>query len=1058
MQQQPNWYESIISWFARNPVAANLLMTVLLLGGLFTALTIKKELQPRIEINVVQVIVHYLGAAPLEVEQGVCLKVEEAIQDIQGIQELTCEASESVGVISAEIDVDYDIAEVQDEIKSRVDSIATFPAETEKPIVSRARFEQPIMWLSVFGDVSEKTLYEFAKSIRDEMLALPDITRVEIIGSRPYEVSVEVSEVDLERYNLTFDELAQAIRRGSLDLPGGSIRTNGGDVLLRTTGQAYVKRDFEQLVIRTNRDGSRVLLSDVAEVRDGFADVEGYSTHNGKDAIAVRVLSVGQQSELALAETVRQFVEERTSTLPSGIGLDYWADVTFYLNGRLNMMVKNLLGGAVLVFLVLALFLRFKLAFWVMVGLPVAFMGAFFLMPYAGVTLNMTSLFGFILVLGIVVDDAIVIGESAYTQIRRHGHSERHVVDGVLRVAVPATFGVLTTMAAFLPILTIEGIFGQFFSSIGWVVVLCLAFSLVESKLILPAHLVHMKMAPPEDEVKPSRSFLKRIQRGQRRFADSLKRFVDRRYAPALKLALTHRYNTLALFLALLILSVGLIASGVVRQVVLPDVPGDYIQADLVMTDGTPAQVKNESLDRIQRALWVVDRELSEANGLPPGSVVDTLFAFSASNVTGTMIVELKRNENIGSLMNEVTARWREEVGEIPGARQLSFTDAGGPQVGADISYQLVGRNRDELAQAAAELEAKVRTYDGVFDVRNSLESGGREIRLDLKPEAEALGLTLQDLARQVRQGFYGEEVQRVQRGSDEVKVMLRYPKAQRESVGNLERMRVRTGDGEAVPFSTVATVDYGRGPLSITRFDRQRAVAVTAEVDTENFEPGPINAELSRVFLPQLLEKYPGVQYKVSGGSREVQRMLESLVRGFALALFLIYALMAIPLRSYAQPLLIMSVIPFGIIGAIFGHWLLGDAISMISAFGIIALSGVVVNDSLILVDYINRCRREGMGLQESIVAAGSRRFRPILLTSLTTFLGLAPIVFFEKSLQAAFIIPMATSLAFGIVFATVITLFLIPTLCFVLEDVKGAFRRLFGREESPPARPEAT
>ena len=438
MQSQPNWYEAIITWFARNPVAANLLMTVLLLGGLFTALTIKKELQPRIEINVVQVSVPYLGAAPLEVEQGVCLKVEEAIQDLQGIQELTCQAREGLGVISAEIDVDYDIAEVQDEIKIRVDSISTFPAETEKPVVSRARFEQPIMWLSVYGDVSEKTLYEFAKSIRDEMLALPDITRVEIIGSRPYEISIEVSEVDLERYNLTFDELAQAIRRGSLDLPGGSIRTNSGDVLLRTTGQAYVKRDFEQLVIRTNRDGSRVLLSDVAEVQDAFADVESYSTHNGKDAIAVRVLSVGQQSELALAETVRKFVEERSQTLPSGIGLDYWADVTFYLNGRLNMMVKNLLGGAVLVFLVLALFLRFKLAFWVMVGLPVAFMGAFFLMPSAGVTLNMTSLFGFILVLGIVVDDAIVIGESAYTQIRRHGHSERHVVDGVLRVAVPA--------------------------------------------------------------------------------------------------------------------------------------------------------------------------------------------------------------------------------------------------------------------------------------------------------------------------------------------------------------------------------------------------------------------------------------------------------------------------------------------------------------------------------------------------------------------------------------------------------------------------------------------
>ncbi|MEM9182974.1 MAG: efflux RND transporter permease subunit [Pseudomonadota bacterium] len=1041
---QLNWYESIITWFARNPVAANLLMAVLLLGGLYTAATIKKELNPRLEINVIQVRVEYLGAGPLEVEKSVCVKLEEALQDLVGITELACRAYDGVGVVSVDVDPAYDMAEMQDEVQSRVDNIATFPEQTERPVVTRARFEQPVMWLSVYGDVSERTLYEYAKTLRDDMLALPKITRVEVIGARPYEISLEVSEDTLQGYNITFDELTAAVRRSSLDLPGGAIRTDSGDVLLRATGQAYVGRDFEKLVVRTNRDGTRVLLSDVARVRDGFEEVEAYSQHNGKQAIAVRVLSVGQQSELELGETVRNYVQALQAELPDGISVDYWADVTYYLDGRLDMMVKNLLSGAILVFLVLTLFLRLKLAFWVMVGLPVAFMGAFFVMPAAGVTINMTSLFGFILVLGIVVDDAIVIGESAYTHIRRDGHSEASVVDGVLRVAIPATFGVLTTMAAFFPILTIDGVFGQFLAPIGWVVVLCLAFSLVESKLILPAHLVHMKLPPPSTpEQQRSGTLRQRVLNAQRKFSDGLKRFAERRYVPLLKAALRQRYTTLALFLGMLIISVGLLMAGFVRTVLLPEVPGDYIQADLLMAEGTPPRQTQEAMDRVQRALWEVDTTLSQRYGMEPGSVVGTLFAFTDSDVAGTMIVELKRNEGVGSLLREVTEGWRERAGEIAGARYLSFSDAGGPNAGADISFQLVGRDRDLLARASKELEAKVRSYAGVFDVRNSLETGGREIKLRLKPEAEALGLTLQDLARQVRQGFYGEEVQRVQRGSDEVKVMLRYPKAERDSVGYLEQMRVRTADGDAVPFASVATVEYGRGPIRILRFDRQRAVSVTAEVDTENFESWPINQELRDKVIPEILSRYPGVQYVLSGGLREAQRLTVSIVKGSLVALFLIYALMAIPLRSYAQPLLIMSVIPFGVIGAIFGHWLLGDAISIISAFGIIALAGVVVNDSLILVDYINRRVREGMALQDAIVAAGARRFRPILLTSMTTFLGLAPIVFFEKSLQAAFIIPMATSLAFGIVFATVITLFLIPTLCLVLDDVKNLFHR---------------
>ncbi len=1033
-----NWYAALITWFARNPVAANLLMVVLLAGGFLTALGIKKEIFPKNEISVIQIQVPYLGAAPQEVEQGVCLKVEEAIQDLEGIEELRCSATEGLGTVTAVIDLAYDVPTLQDEIKLRVDSIATFPGETEKPSIFRAQFEQPIMWLSVYGDVDERTLYEFAKTTRDEVLALPEVTRAEIIGARPYEISIEASEQDLERFGLSFDQLAQAIRRSSLDLPGGSIRTAGGDILLRTAGQAYRGDEFEALVVRTNPDGSRVLLSDVAKVRDGFVDTLFYARHNNKDAMAIRVLSVGDQSELQVAGAVRKYINERLPTLPSGISVDYWADLSPYLESRLTMMIKNLLGGALLVFAVLALFLRFKLAFWVMVGLPIAFMGAFFVMPYFGATINMISLFGFILVLGIVVDDAIVIGESAYTSIRSDGHSEEAVVRGVLKVAMPATFGVLTTMAAFTPILTIEGVFRPFFASMGWVVVLCLAFSLVESKLILPAHLVHMKIAPPvEPNGKPS--IRQKILAFQRRFSDGLRGFVNRRYLPLLKRALKERYTTLALFVAALLLSVGLLSSGLVKTVGMPDTPGDFIQADVVMAEGTPQERVHEVVDFLAQQLALAESEVAEANGLETDAIVETTFAFTGTKLSGTLVVEVQKNLPIRSLVSELTDSWRERVGTIPGARQVSFGNGAGPPTGADIAYQLVGPDPDRLARAAAELEAKIAGYAGTFDIRNSFESGAREIQLALTPEAQALGLTLQDLARQVRQGFFGEEVQRIQRGQDEIRVMLRYPIQQRDSVGYLEQMRVRTSSGDSVPFTSVAQATLSSGPVKITRFGRQRTVSVSAEIDEGLAEPGPLKAELNDQFLPDLLTRYPGVQVVVSGISKEFQRLGTSLLNGFVLALFLIYALMAIPLKSYSQPLLIMAVIPFGMIGAVVGHWLVGLPLSFISAFGIVALSGVVVNDSLILVDFINQCRRQGMSLPDAIIAAGERRFRPILLTSLTTFLGLAPIVFFEKSIQALLLIPMATSLAFGIVFATVITLFLIPILCHILEDIKS-------------------
>jgi multidrug efflux pump subunit AcrB len=1022
-------YAALIDWFARNAVAANLLMVILLGGGLYTALTIKKEIQPRIETNFISILVPFLGATPLDVEEGVVIKIEEAIQDIEGIKEIIATARRGSGEVRVEVDADYEVTEVMDQVKNRVDAISTFPDNTEKPVISRTQFQQQVVFVSVYGDVDERTLKEYAKQVRNEIVTLPGVTRAEILGARPYEISIEVSEFTLQEYGLTLTDVAAAVRRGSLDLSAGSIRSESGDILVRTKGQAYVGRDFENIVVRTNADGTRVLLKDIAFIRDEFVETDSYSEYNSKPAISIQVMSVGDQSELDISAEVREFVAGKKAQLPPDIQVAQWADISYYLKGRLDLMIKNMIMGAALVFLTLALFLRLKLAFWVMVGLPIAFMGAFFMMPLFDVTVNMVSLFGFILVLGIVVDDAIVIGESAYTNMRAKGHSVDNIVEGVNKVLVPATFGVLTTIAAFLPILLVSGISGQFFAAIGWVVVLCLMFSLVESKLILPAHLAHMKVKHYEKDT--HNAFI----RFQRFFSEGLHHFVDNRYAPLLDRALRRRYLTLSVFLSLLILSIGLIAGGILRTVFFPDLTSDFLRVELEMNEGTPADETHDALRRVQDGLWALDREVSAEQGVESGAVVSSVLSFAGSDTSGQIITELVKENDDVITGPEVLRRWRENVGEIPGVKTLGFEGATGPGGGPSISLQLIGTNIEQVGRAASDLERRIRAYEGVYDIRNSYERGMPEIKLNIKPEAEALGLTLSDLARQVRAGFYGEEVQRVQRGQDEVKVMVRFPRDERDSVGYLENMRIRTPDGGRVPFHAVAEVELSESPTTIRRFDRERSVRVSAEVDKQNYEPGKITDDILKKELPEVLALHPGVRHRLSGASQSQQEVQHDLVKGAAFALFLIYALMAIPLRSYSQPLIIMSVIPFGTIGALVGHWIIGIPVSMMSFFGIIALAGVVVNDSLILVDFVNRERKLGVPLLQAVNDAARKRFRAILLTSLTTFFGLIPIVL-EGSLQAQIVIPMAASLAFGILFATIITLFLIPALYLILED----------------------
>ncbi len=1037
-----NWYGNIIAWFAHNPVAANLLMVCLIVGGLFTTVTITKEVQPRIEINYVTVTVPYRGGTPKDVEEGVLIKVEEAIQDLEGLKEMTATAREGSGSVTVEVDPDYDVLEFLDKVKNRVDSISTFPAETERPIVRRNEWLSEVLWVSVFGDVDERTLKEAAREVRDDIVALPAVTRAEMVGDRAYEIGIEVREETLRAYDLTLAEVANALRRSSLDLPGGRIETSSGDILVRTVGQAYVGRDFEDIVVRTNPDGSRIRVADIANIKDEFVERDRYSKHNGESAIGIQVLAIGEQDALALSRQVRAYIDDMQASLPEGISIDWWADSSFYLSGRIDMMVENLLLGSLLVFLILALFLRLKLAFWVMVGLLVAFMGAMWALPLVGVTINLISLFGFLVVLGIVVDDAVVMGESAYSEIREHGHSVDNVVNGIHRVAVPATFGVLTTIAAFLPILMVSGVSGQFFAAIGWVVVLCLILSLVESKLILPAHLAHMKVQKYEADT--SNRFIQ----FQRRFSDGLFKFVDGVYLPSLRAMLRRRYLALASFIAVLILSFGLIASGLMKVVFFPDFAADFVRADLEMNEGTPSEVTHATMDFLNQTLKEADLAIQEAEGFD-APVIRTVFSWSGSDTTGGLFIELTRDEDNRVPTAEIERVWREKVGEIPGIRGLRIGGAGGPGGdGPDLSFQLVGRDIGQLEQAAKAIEDKIREYTGTFDIRNSYETGVRELQLNIQPQAEALGLTQQDLARQVRQAFFGEEVQRIQRGQDDVRVMVRYPREQRTSQGYLENMRIRTASGEEVPFSAVASLEMGTSPTAIRRFDRERSVSISARVDKELAEPGRIATELRSVEIPKILADYPQVTYRLAGQTRDQQDIQADLLAGTLLAFFLIYALLAVPLKSYVQPLLIMSVIPFGMIGAVIGHWILGIPISMLSLFGIIALAGVVVNDSLILVDFVNRHRAAGEKRIDAAMKAARSRFRPILLTSMTTFLGLAPIVFFETSLQAQIVVPMATSLAFGILFATVITLALIPILYLIADDVLGWFASKFQKD----------
>ena len=1053
--------KAMIEWMARNSVAANLLMIFIGVSGFIAITTVTEEVFPEIELDRISITVPYLGAAPEEVEEAVVIRIEEAIQGLDGIKEIQSTAAEGAATVMVELELGADSRRVVNDIQSNVDAIATFPIETEKPIITELTARNQVTDISISGQVDIFTLKTIAERVRDELSGLPEITQVDIVSAPPYEISIEVSEVALRRHGLTFDQVADAVRRSSLDLPGGSVKTDSGEILLRTIGQAYRGEEYENLVVWTRADGSRLQLGDVATVVDGFAETDQYARFDVEPTVMVSVFRTGDQSALDIAAAARNYVDTAQTRLPQGVSLTIWQDQAEVLDDRLSLMLRNGVTGFILVFAVLALFLELRLAFWVSLGIPISFLGAMAFMPAGDVSINVMSLFAFILVLGIVVDDAIIVGENIYRHQEEHGHKSnmRGSIEGAQEIAKPVIFAVLTTVAAFLPLMFVPGMMGKIFRVIPLIVIPCLIFSLVESLGILPAHLSHTPT--------PRKPGLWR--RFQSFFSNGLKTFIRAVYEPMLARAVRWRYLTAAVGVSTLVLTVGMVLGGWTTFRFFPSIEADFMAASITMPLGAPVQVTGDAVTKLEAgaatlrerliqetgmdyfrhvSASVGDQPMNSRGGGPMGRIRDV----SAANL-GEVTIELAPAETRSYTSEELGLMWRDATGPIPEATEVNFKMSV-MSPGEDVNVQLAGPNSTSLRNAADEVKQRLAEYAGVYQISDSFQAGKEEIKLGIKPDAETLGLTLQDLGRQVRQAFYGEEAQRIQRGRDDIRVMVRYPQESRRSLGTLEDMRIRTPEGGEVPFRQVAQVEPGRGFASIKRVDRNRAINVTAAVEASITSGGQVIADLENRILPEVLAKYPGVFYTFEGAQAEQRDAVGGLQTGFILALFMIFALLAIPLKSYIQPSIIMGAIPFGLVGAIWGHMVMGLDVTLMSMFGLVALTGVVVNDSLVMVDFINRRRAITHDIAAAVREAGSHRFRPILLTSLTTFFGLVPLML-ERSMQAAFLVPMAVSLAFGVLFATLITLFLVPISYVILDDLRQIPTRLFGQgtDEAGPA-----
>ena len=867
------------------------------------------------------------------------------------------------------------------------------------------------------------------------------ITQVKLDAVRKYEISIEASQDRLRDFNLTLADIARAVQGSSLDISAGNVRTDGGDVLIRSKGQAYRRVEFEDIVVKTNVDGSIIRVSDVGNVNDGFEEVSLRTGFNGNFAGLIQIYRIGNQSALQISKKVRKYIDERQSDLPLGMSLSYWDDDSEILKARLTTLTNNAIQGGILVIVLLAVFLQPAVAFWVFIGIPVSFLGSLILMSTFGYSINIMSLFGFIIVLGIVVDDAIVTGENVYSRMREGGDSLNASILGTKQVAIPVTFGILTTIAAFAPLSFIEGWMGDMIAPIPAVVIPCLLFSLIESKLVLPAHLKHINVKNGVE----SRS---RLTRWQRRFANGFEDLIIKHYRPALNFSVNNRYSVLAGFLGILILTVALVTSGWTRFVFFPHIEGDFAVANLIMPVGTPFDVTDRHMQRITDAAFVLQKKYTDGDG--GEYVIQNILSITGASRQGNAdhygrvvfetIPSDERKVSISS--SKLVSEWREIIGTIPGAESLTFR-AELIHTGDPIDIQFSGHSLEDLSEVGDLVKARLATYPDVFDIQDSLADGKEELRIELTQQGHVMGLTRSEIVSQVSQAFRGFEAQRIQRGRDDIRVIVRLPKNERSTITTLDEFLITAPGGRKIPLSHVATLTPGKGPSTITRIDRYRTMNVLADLDKQKTNMTVLTSDL-REYIDEVLRNYPGITYSFEGEAKSQRESFGSLQVGLLVLLFAIYVLLALPLKSYIQPFIIMSVIPFGVIGAVFGHWLMGRELTFPSLLGLMALLGVVVNDSLVLVDYINQKKREGTSLANAVLNAGVARFRPVILTSLTTFFGLLPLMF-EKSVQAQFLIPMGISLGFGILFATVITLIMIPANVMIVDDIQRFLNSVF-------------
>ncbi len=1037
----------MISWFARNSVAANLLMWAIVIGGAVSLWSgILLEVFPSSDPRTVSVSVSLRGATPEDVESGIAVRIEEAVSDLEGIERIISRSVEGSTRVEIEAEAGHDPRQLLDDVKSRVDAINTLPLEADKPIVSLKMWTQEVINVVVAGDYSEEEIRLFAEQVRTDLLRTEAITQVELDFVRKFEIAIEAPQDRLRDFGVSLEMLADAVRGSSLDLSAGNVRTEGGDILIRSKGQAYRRPDFESIVVKTSPDGSIVRVGDVAQVIDGFEEGSVSTRFNGQEAVVVAVMRVGDQNAIEVADTVKNYIESRQADLPVGLSLAYWDDESVKIKNRLDIMFKSALQGSILVIILLSLFLRPAIAIWVFLGIPISFLGSFIAMSWLGVSLNLMSAFGFILVLGIVVDDAIVTGENVFTHLQAGDRGLSAAINGTKEVALPVTFGVLTTMVAFTPIAMLDGRLGNFFAPIPAVVIPVLIISLIESKLVLPAHLKHIKVR----ENRASNGFLA----WQQRFAHRFESVIESRFRPFVRFTIEHRYATLAFFLGMLIVVGTLVISGWTRWNFFPSVESETATASVEMPLGTPFELTDRHIQHVVAAAQKLQEKYTDPN---TGESMITNILSSTGSSSG------QSQPNVGEVQFETAPRekrtldftiaglnneWREMVGIIPGAERVSFR-ATWFRPGSPIDIQFSGSSLETLGMIGEEVKRHLESYPGVFDIADSLSDGKQELQVVIKPQGHLLGLTRNDIVSQVGEAFKGLEAQRIQRGRDDIRVLIRYPITERSTISSLNEMLISTPDGTVVPLANVAKLQPGKGPSQITRIDQYRVLNVTADVDKDVVNM-PLLLQDMKGRIDSTLVKYPGIDYSLEGEQKEQRKSFKSLGTGLILVLGAIYCLLALPLKSYLQPLIVMSVIPFGFIGALIGHWIMGYHLALLSLLGLLALTGVVINDSLVLVDFSNQRVRSGESVTTAVENACVKRFRPVMLTSLTTFCGLLPLLM-EKSTTAQFLIPMAISLGFGILFATCITLILVPANILIAEDSRNWFYSILGKD---PAR----